>query len=106
MNTTVLMSQWIVHRDSRYFDAPDEFRPERWLDGLESRLPAYAYFPFGGGPRRCIGQVFALMEAALVAATLAQRFQFVEREGTRVVPEPLVTFRARGGVPMTLKVRT
>jgi cytochrome P450 len=105
VNTTVLMSQWIVHRDSRYFDAPDEFRPERWLDGLESRLPAYAYFPFGGGPRRCIGQVFALMEAALVAATLAQRFRFVERAGAKVVPEPLVTLRARGGVPMTLKIR-
>ncbi len=105
VNTTVLMSQWIVHRDPRYFDAPDEFRPERWLDGLEGRLPAYAYFPFGGGPRRCIGQVFALMEAALVAATLAQRFRFVERVGSKVVPEPLVTLRARGGVPMTLKIR-
>lgn len=105
-NTTVLMSQWIVHRDPRYFDAPEEFRPERWLDGLEARLPAYAYFPFGGGPRRCIGQVFALMEASLVAATLAQKFRFVERPGTKVVPEPLVTLRARGGVPMTLKRRS
>lgn len=104
-NTTVIMSQWIMHRDQRYFDAPDEFRPERWLNGLENRLPAYAYFPFGGGPRRCIGQIFALMEAALVAATLAQRFRFVERQGTKVVPEPLVTLRARGGVPMTVKIR-
>jgi len=105
VNTTVIMSQWIVHRDQRYFDAPEEFRPERWLDGLESRLPAYAYFPFGGGPRRCIGQMFALMETALIAATLAQKFQFVERPGMKVIPEPLVTLRAKGGVPMTLKAR-
>src|ERR1700683_4176694 len=76
VNTTVIMSQWIVHRDPRLFDAPEEFRPERWLDGLESRLHPYAYFPFGGGPRRCIGQIFALMEAALVAAMLAQKFRF------------------------------
>ncbi len=105
-NTTMLMSQWIVHRDARYFDAPEEFRPERWMDGLEARLPAYAYFPFGGGPRRCIGQVFALMEASLVAATLAQKFRFAERPGTTVIPEPLVTLRARGGVPMTVRRRT
>ena len=106
VNTTVIMSQWIVHRDPRLFDAPEEFRPERWLDGLESRLHPYAYFPFGGGPRRCIGQIFALMEAALVAATLAQKFRFTEPEGTSVVPEPLVTLRAKGGLPMKVKVRS
>jgi cytochrome P450 len=105
VNTTVIMSQWIVHRDPLLFDAPEEFRPERWLDGLESRLHPYAYFPFGGGPRRCIGQIFALMEAALVAATLAQKFRFGEPEGTSVVPEPLVTLRAKGGLPMKVKVR-
>jgi len=104
-NTTVIMSQWIIHRDPRYFEAPEEFRPERWLDGLEARLPAYAYFPFGGGPRRCIGQVFALMEAALIAATLAQRYQFTEPPGTKLIPEPLVTLRAKGGVKMKLKPR-
>jgi cytochrome P450 len=106
VNTTVIMSQWIVHRDPRLFDAPEEFRPERWLDGLESRLHPYAYFPFGGGPRRCIGQIFALMEAALVAATLAQKFRFTEPEGTSAVPEPLVTLRAKGGLPMKVEVRS
>jgi len=104
-NTTILMSQWVMHRDPRYFDQPEVFRPERWLDGLADRLPAHAYFPFGGGPRRCIGQLFAMMEAALVMATLAQRFRFTESPGQEVVPDPLITLRARGGIPMTLVSR-
>ena len=75
-DTTFIMSQWVMHRDPRYFDEPEEFRPERWLDGLENRLPAGAYFPFGDGPRRCIGQGFALLELGMVIATVAQRFRF------------------------------
>jgi cytochrome P450 len=102
-NTTVIISQWVMHRDPRYFDAPLEFRPERWLTGLADRLPPYAYFPFGGGPRRCIGQGFAMMEAVLVMATLAQRFRFVEPAGRQIVPEPLITLRAHRGIPMTLQ---
>ncbi len=105
-NTTVLMSQWVMHRDPRYFDAPEEFRPERWLAGLADRLPAHAYFPFGGGPRRCIGQIFALTEAALVMATLAQKFRFTEAAGQKVATEPLITLRAHGGIPMTLAKRS
>ena len=54
--STIILSQWMMHRDPRYFDDPDAFRPERWLDGLADRLPAGAYFPFGDGPRRCIGE--------------------------------------------------
>ncbi len=105
VNTTVLLSQWLMHRDPRYFDAPEEFRPERWLTGLADRLPPYAYFPFGGGPRRCIGQAFAMMEAVLVMATLAQRFRFVEPKGRQIAPEPLITLRAHRGIPMTLQAR-
>jgi cytochrome P450 len=100
--TTFLMSQWVMHRDPRYYDEPDAFRPERWLDGLADRLPAGAYFPFGDGPRRCIGQGFAMLEASLVIATLAQRFQFSLVPGEVVVPEPLVTLRPRNGIRMTL----
>jgi len=70
----VTLPQWVVHRDERWFDEPDEFRPERWE--AERDRPEYAYFPFGGGPRHCIGMRFALMEAKLVLATLAQRFAF------------------------------
>jgi cytochrome P450 len=100
--TTFLMSQWVMHRDPRYFEEPDEFRPERWLDGLADRLPAGAYFPFGDGPRRCIGQGFAMLEASLVIATLVQRFRFSLVPGEVVVPEPLVTLRPRNGIRMTL----
>ncbi len=100
--TTFLMSQWVMHRDPRYYDEPEAFRPERWLDGLADRLPAGAYFPFGDGPRRCIGQGFAMLEASLVIATLAQRFRFSLVPGHMVVPEPLVTLRPRNGIRMTL----
>lgn len=103
--TTVLMSQWIMHRDPRYFSEPNAFRPERWLDGLAARLPAHAYFPFGGGPRRCIGQGFAMMEAALVAATLARHFHFELLPGQSVEPDPLITLRPRCGIRMKIHRR-
>jgi cytochrome P450 len=103
--TTMLMSQWVMHRDGRYYEEPDQFRPERWTEGLASRLPAGAFFPFGDGPRRCIGQGFALLEAAIVIGTLAQRFRFRLVPGHPVVPEPLVTLRPRHGIRMTLHAR-
>jgi cytochrome P450 len=103
--STIIFSQWIMHRDARYFDDPEAFRPERWLDGLEDRLPPGAYFPFGDGPRRCIGQGFAILEAAIVTATIAQKFSFRMVAGHPVVPEPLVTLRPRYGIQMTLHAR-
>jgi cytochrome P450 len=103
---TMLMSQWVMHRDPRYYDDPDTFRPERWLEGLADRLPAGAYFPFGDGPRRCIGQGFAMLEAAIVIGTLAQRFQFRLIPGHPVIAEPLVTLRPRHGMRMALHART
>ena len=103
--STMLFSPWVVHYDRRYYDDPGRFRPERWLDGLANRLPAGAYFPFGNGPRRCIGQGFALLEAAIVIGTLAQRFRFRLVPGHPVVPEPLVTLRPRNGIPMALEAR-
>jgi cytochrome P450 len=103
--TTILTSQWVMHRDERYFDDPDSFHPERWLDGLADRLPAGVYLPFGDGPRRCIGQGFAQLEAALVIGTIAQRFRFRLVPGHPVIPEPLVTLRPRHGIRMTLHAR-
>src|SRR4029077_10450767 len=70
---TVLMSQWVNHRDPRYFPEPDEFRPERWENGLAKRLPKFAYYPFGGGQRMCIGSAFASIEAPIVLATVGQQ---------------------------------
>src|SRR3989442_7355377 len=68
------MSQWVIHRSSRYFPDPEAFMPDRWADGLPKRLPKYAYFPFGGGPRICIGGGLAMMEAVLPLGTISQRF--------------------------------
>jgi cytochrome P450 len=103
--TGVSLSQWVMHRDPRWFDAPEEFRPERWEDGLAKRLPRFAYFPFGGGPRQCIGNTFALMEATLVLATIAQRYRFRLVEGHAVVPLPSITLRPRHGIRAILEAR-
>ena len=102
---TILASQWIMQRDARFFDQPEKFLPERWLDGLMERLPAGVYFPFGDGPRRCIGQGFAILETALVIAALAQKFQFRLAPGHPVVPEPLVTLRPKYGLKMEIQAR-
>ena len=105
IGSTIVFSQWVTHRDARFFNDPNAFIPERWLDGLEDRLPAGAYFPFGDGPRRCIGQNFALMEVVLVLATIAQKFQFRLASGQRIVPDPLVTLRPRNGIRMRIDAR-
>ncbi|MGI6185714.1 MAG: cytochrome P450 [Brevibacillus sp.] len=103
---TLMMSQYVMHRSSRYFDNPDQFIPERFGGDLLKRIPAFAYFPFGGGPRICIGNNFALMEAALLLATIAQRFRLrLAEPGQRVEPEPLVTLRPKNGLKMRLEVR-
>jgi len=101
----VAMAQWVVHRDPRWYDAPEEFRPERWEDDLLKRLPRFAYFPFGGGPRQCIGNVFALMEAVLVLATIARKFRLRLAANHPVVPLASITLRPRHGVRATLESR-
>jgi cytochrome P450 len=97
----VLMSPWIVHRDPRHYPEPERFDPARWTAAFKASLPPFAYFPFGGGPRRCIGEPFALMELTLVVATLARRWQLELVPGHPVAPQPLVTLRARHGMRMT-----
>jgi cytochrome P450 len=104
--TTVLIVPWTIQRDPRFYDAPDEFRPERWADGLAERLPRYAYLPFGGGQRVCIGSSFARLEATLVLASVAQRFELELADPSRPVePWPVVTLRTRDDVPMRLHSR-
>jgi len=105
VGSTILLSQWVMHRDARYYDDPDAFRPERWLGGLAAKLPPGAYFPFGDGPRRCIGQGFALLESGLVIASLAQRFRFELEPGSTVATEPLVTLRPKNGIRMKIHAR-
>jgi cytochrome P450 len=103
--STVIMSQYVMHRDPRYFDRPDEFDPDRWRDGLSKRLPKYVYFPFGAGPRVCIGNSFAMLEAMLVVATVVPRFQFSLAAGAPVVPWPSVTLRPREGIHVVVSER-
>jgi cytochrome P450 len=94
-----------VHRDPRWFADPERFEPDRWADGLADRLPKYAYFPFGGGPRLCIGAPFAMLELVLATAVLAQRFRFVRTTDEVVEPRATFTLRPAGDVPMTLHRR-
>jgi cytochrome P450 len=100
-----VMAQWVIHRDPRFFPDPDRFDPDRWADGLAQRLPRYAYFPFGGGPRQCIGNAFAQMEAVLVLATLAQAYHFTIDPAHPVELEPAVTLRPKYGVLAPLRRR-
>jgi len=102
--TTVFFSQWVSHRDPKYFDDPESFRPERWADGLAKRLPKYAYYPFGGGPRLCIGNGFAMMEGVLLLATLGRRWHFTLELGP-VTPWPTITLKPMPGVPAVLRAR-
>jgi cytochrome P450 len=99
------VAQWAVHRDPRWYDEPEEFRPERWEGDLAKRIPRFAYFPFGGGPRQCIGNAFAMMETGLVLATIAQHFRFKLVAGHRVVPIASITLRPRYGIRVVMEER-
>lgn len=102
----VLVSQWVSHRDPRWFPDPLTFQPERWLDAeFTAGLPKFAYFPFGGGTRVCIGERFAKMEAALILATIAQRWQFRTAPGFTPEPRAVITLRTRNGMHMLAEQR-
>jgi len=100
-----IVCPWTMHRHPRYYADPNAFEPERWIDGLAQRLPRFAYFPFGGGPRQCIGNSFALLEAALVLATIAQRWRLALVPGQTIRPVPTGTLRPHRGVSMQLQAR-
>lgn len=103
--TTMFMSQWVTHRDPRWFPKPDAFRPERWADSQIKQLPTYAYYPFGGGERLCIGKSFALMEASLLLATIAARYRLELTSGQAIDLEPSVTLRPRHGLALVARPR-
>jgi cytochrome P450 len=104
--TTVLMSQFVTHRDPRFFPDPLRFDPERFTPEARSRRTKLTYFPFGAGVRQCIGESFAQMEGVLLLATLAQRWKFSLAPGHRVEPEPLITLRPKYGMKMSVERRT
>ncbi|ANY68394.1 cytochrome P450 [Paenibacillus sp. BIHB 4019] len=103
--TEVSMSQWVMHRHPRYFEDPLSFMPERWENDFEKRLSKYVYFPFGGGPRFCIGNNFALMEAVLLLAAIVQRFEIVPSAHFEVIPEASITLRPKHGLSVQVKTR-
>jgi cytochrome P450 len=103
--TQVFMFQWTTQRDARFYDRPDEFVPERWTEDFNTRLPKYAYFPFGAGPRVCIGAMFAMMEAILVLATIGQRFRMKLIENPPVKVYPALSLRPSPGVSVLVEKR-
>jgi cytochrome P450 len=98
---TVIMSAYVMQRDPRYYLEPERFDPERWTPEARAARPRFAYFPFGGGARVCIGEGFAWLEGILLLATLAQRWKLRLVPGHPVTPQPLITLRPRGGIWMT-----
>ncbi len=101
----VYLLQYVTHRDARYFEHPDSFNPHRWSENLEERLPRFAYFPFGGGPRICIGNTFAMTEAILLLATFAQHLQLTLVPEQSVELMPSITLRPKNGIAFTVRKR-
>lgn len=101
----VLMSPYLIQRDPRFYSEPERFIPDRWEGERMAALPKFAYFPFGGGPRICIGERFAWMEGILVLATIARRWRFRHVPGHPVALRPLITLRPRYGMRMIAELR-
>ena len=101
----VVASQYLVHRDPRWWEEPERFDPWRWMPERQATRPKFAYFPFGGGTRICVGEHFAWMEGTIVLASIAQRWLLRHEEPAPPVPQPLVTLRPKGGLRMRLEAR-
>ena len=99
----VLMSQWVMHHDPRYYPDPFRFDPERWAPAAQAGRPKFAFFPFGGGARVCIGESFATMAGVLLLATLAQQWRMRLVPGHRVALQPLMSLRPRYGMRMAIE---
>jgi cytochrome P450 len=99
------MFQWATHRDARFFAEPLRFKPERWTPEFEAQLPKYAYFPFGAGPRVCIGASFAMMEMILVLATIGRKFRLELDPNHPVETYPAMSLRPKEGVKVKARKR-
>ena len=99
----VMMSQYVMHRDARFFAEPERFKPERWEGDFQDRLPRGAYFPFSAGDRHCIGEGFAWQEVLLTLATLSERWKFELVPGQNIRPRPSVTLRPDGPIKMIVR---
>jgi len=101
----VILSQWVTHHDARFYEYPDQFHPERWPDLEKLPFPRYAFFPFGGGNRVCIGEQFAMTEAIAVLALIARRWHVLPAQADLARPKPSVTLRPNKGVKLILERR-
>lgn len=101
----LFMFQWATQRDARFFAEPNRFYPERWTEEFSNSLPKYAYFPFGGGPRACIGNYFAMMEVVLLLATIGQRLRFTLLPDQQVRLMPALSLRPTEGVLVRVSKR-
>ena len=101
----LVMSPYLMQRDPRFYADAERFDPDRWTPEFRAALPKFAYFPFGGGPRQCIGESFAWMELVLLVATISQQWRLRLVPGHPVVPQPLITLRAKHGMRMTAEQR-
>ena len=102
----IFMSPWVMHRDGRFYGQPEMFLPDRWSPAFVTSLPKHAYFPFGGGPRLCIGESFAWLELVLVVVTIARQWSLQLAPGHPVATQPLITLRARHGMRMHIVKRS
>ncbi len=98
--SVVIVSQWVTHHDPRFYEAPQEFKPERWIELERTAHPRYAFFPFGGGSRVCIGEHFAMTETIAVLAMISRRWQVHPNNTNPAVPKPSVTLRPNKGVKL------
>jgi cytochrome P450 len=98
--TVVMLSPYLTHRSKEVWPEPERFDPDRFTAERSAERPRFAYFPFAGGPRQCIGSEFALTEATLMLTTIVRRFRLELASQREVVPQPVTTLRPRGGLPM------
>ena len=103
--TTVVMSQYVMHRNSAYWEAPDEFHPDRFLPGAQANRSQYTFIPFGAGHRMCLGEQFAWMEGVMLIAAIARRFHLRLAPDARVEPVARMSIRLKHGLPMFVEPR-
>jgi cytochrome P450 len=104
-NSIVILSPYITQRDARWFSEPERFEPDRWLPERVAERPKFSYFPFGAGPRICIGEPFAWMEGVLLLAAISRRWRLRSVSNEPVKPQALITLRPRGGIAMRIEAR-
>lgn len=100
--SSIIMCQYVMHHDPRYYDEPERFNPDRWTAEFKTQLPRFSYFPFGGGIRGCIGEPFAWMEGTLIIATIAQKWTMRLAPNQRIKLDPAITLRPKNGMKMKM----